>query len=435
MNATRAARVGDSPEKSAPPLAFSREAAFLFALGSGVVGASSPLYDTYVPSWVDGHLHDASKVGAVMGIDNLLLLCVVPFVGAWSDRVRTRLGRRLPFALAALPIAACGLAALPFLDRIGFAPFLFGIVAFNLALAVWRAPFSALLAELIPSRKRSLVGGFSAAAMCVGAMVMLGPPGQMLYQRDPAYPFLLASSLMLAVWSAHLFRLREPESLAEPSSAEREESPLVALRSAFAAEHGKAVWFFLACVSFHLAFQSFSGWFTKHASERFTADDGSALTIAAAGTGFLVVAVSTLLGSIPAGYLGTRFGRRRIAVIGISGMLISALAMHVAPDFRTACFLLVGFGLSWSLPTANLMAMAFELLPAARAGTLAGVLMFCQGVAGSIGPWLVGMAFDEMESKRTLFLWIAGFLAVALVAMASLRPGFGEARDTATPTS
>jgi MFS family permease len=200
-------------------------------------------------------------------------------------------------------------------------------------------------------------------------------------------------------------------------------SPLRALREAFTAADGTALRFFAACLLFNMAFQSFSSWFTLHGSERFHT------TVADASLGFIAVAVSTLVGSMPAGWLGARFGRRRVSLIGLAGMALACGALHVVPTLAAAVAVLFLFGLSWSLPLANLIPMAMELGTRARAGALAGAFLLVQSTAGILGPALVGEWFDVTGSRRSLFLLLAAFLAGAFALLATLQHGFGEAPD------
>ncbi|MFO0985018.1 MAG: hypothetical protein U1E76_25365 [Planctomycetota bacterium] len=80
------------------------------------------------------------------------------------------------------------------------------------------------------------------------------------------------------------------------------------------------------------------------------------------------------------------------------------------------------------MPLANLMPMAFEILPAGRAGSVAAVLMLSQAIAGILGPAMLGLVFDVMSTKRPLFLLLAAALLLAFALLASLEAGFGEAR-------
>jgi len=173
-------------------------ASLLLGGGTFVVGAVSPLYDSYVPPLLERHLSSSAWIGAAMGIDNVLALCLVPVVGALSDATRTRLGRRVPFLLAALPVTAIALAAIPFADRRGLLALLLAMIVVDVALAVWRAPFLALLAELVPSVHRSRTEGILGVAMCLAAMVVLGG-ARSLSARAPDLPFVLAGVLVFTL--------------------------------------------------------------------------------------------------------------------------------------------------------------------------------------------------------------------------------------------
>ena len=403
-------------------------ASLLLGGGSLAIGAVAPLYDSYVPPLLARHLGSSSLIGAAMGLDNVLALCLVPLVGVLSDATRTRLGRRVPYLLVALPLTALALAAIPFAERSGLVALLLAMIVVDIALAVWRAPFLALLAELVPSVHRPKTEGVLGVAMCIGAMMALGG-ARGLSARGAELPFVLAGVLVAAVWLVYCAALREPpherEEKRPPSGDRAALAPLRSLREAFTAGEGTALRFFAACLLFHMAFQSFSSWFTLHGSERF------GTTVADASLGFIAVAVATLVGSLPAGWLGARYGRRRMSLVGLAGMAAASAALHVVPTLGAAIGVLFVFGLAWSIPLANLPTMALELGTAARAGALAGAFLLVQSAAGLVGPSLVGGWFDAADSRRALFVLLAGFLAGSFALLATLAPGFGEARGAA----
>lgn len=403
-------------------------ASLLLGGGSFVIGAVSPLYDSYVPPLLQRHLGSSALVGGAMGIDNVLALCLVPLVGALSDATRTRLGRRIPYILAALPVTAIALTAIPFADRLGLLLLLLAMIVTDVAMAVWRAPFLALLADLIPSVHRPKTEGILGVAMCLGAMLVLG--GARSLSARPALPFALGGALVFGVWVLYVLFLREPAGPRHLEARPMAVAPFRSLRDALtgrdalAGKDGRAVRFFSACLLFQMAFQSFSSWFTIHGSERFHT------SVANASLGFIAVAVSTLIGSMPAGWLGARFGRRRMTLIGLAGMILASVLMHFVPTLGAAVGVLFLFGLSWSIPVANLPPMAFELGTAARAGALAGAFLLVGSAAGVLGPALVGGWFDVAGSRRALFVLLALFLAGAFALLATLEPGFGEPTAT-----
>jgi hypothetical protein len=71
-------------------------------LGGLFVGITGPLLSAFVPPLVRSALGEhRTLIGAVMAIDNGLLLLLVPWAGAASDRARARGHGRLPLVLAA----------------------------------------------------------------------------------------------------------------------------------------------------------------------------------------------------------------------------------------------------------------------------------------------------------------------------------------------
>ena len=68
----------------------------LVGLGGLFAGVTGPLLSTFVPPLVRDALGDhRTAIGAVMAIDNVLLLLLVPWAGAASDRASARRRGRL----------------------------------------------------------------------------------------------------------------------------------------------------------------------------------------------------------------------------------------------------------------------------------------------------------------------------------------------------
>lgn len=399
----------------------------LLGLGSLAVGASSPLYDSYVPRLLEQVLASSAAVGAMMGLDNVLGLALIPLFGSLSDRTQSRLGRRVPFVLAGLPLAALALAAVPSAAARGFAALAVVLVLYQLATLATRAPFQALLCDLVPAIHRTRAYGMMSVLMCVGAMGVLASAMQ-LYPVDPRLPFLLAGGLILLVAAVFARWLREPAALQESPAAasiESAEAPRPAsIRSALRSIRAErpVLAFFAGCLAYHVGFQTLSSWFTTYGEERFRRP------VNECSSGFIVLAIATLLASYPAGVLGARWGRRMTALVGIAGMAAASLLLHGAATLEEARVLLFGFGVAWALPAVNLFPMALELARRNAAGTFAGLFFTCQCAAGLLGPAAAGAVFDGVGSKRPLFLVIACALSLACALLAALPRGTGEVR-------
>ena len=72
------------------------------------------LYSALVPIFlVTDYGMQAVAVGLVMMLDNVAALFIQPWIGARSDRLRTRLGGRLPIILLTAPGAGVGFMLIP----------------------------------------------------------------------------------------------------------------------------------------------------------------------------------------------------------------------------------------------------------------------------------------------------------------------------------
>ena len=80
----------------------------LIGLGGLFNGVTGPLVSAFIPPLVQEVLGDRrTAIGVVMTIDNVLLLLLVPWAGAASDRSASRHGR-LPLVVAGLLLASVG---------------------------------------------------------------------------------------------------------------------------------------------------------------------------------------------------------------------------------------------------------------------------------------------------------------------------------------
>ena len=74
-------------------------------------------YDTMVPKILTDKFGLAQTwSGAIMALDNILALVLLPVFGAISDRIHTRHGRRTPFIVLGTLLAAALLVLLSFAD-------------------------------------------------------------------------------------------------------------------------------------------------------------------------------------------------------------------------------------------------------------------------------------------------------------------------------
>jgi Na+/melibiose symporter-like transporter len=111
-------------------------------LGFGFFGVQliQTTYDAVVPLTLKDKFHLSSLfIGFFMALDNIAAFLIQPPVGAWSDKLRTPIGRRMPFILVGVPISAVAFGLIP------LAPVLPLFVACTstllLSMALWRTPW------------------------------------------------------------------------------------------------------------------------------------------------------------------------------------------------------------------------------------------------------------------------------------------------------
>jgi maltose/moltooligosaccharide transporter len=386
-------------------------------LGGLFAGVTGPLLSAFVPLLVQAAIGEQrTAIGAVMAIDNVLLLLLVPWAGAASDRASASGRGRLFIVLAGFVLASVGMALFASPVVAGIAGLVAAMVVLYTGINVQRAPFQALVADLVPSRYRSFATGSVTFQMCVGAIVFL-MLGQMFGMR-PA--FLIAAGTVLAIAAAFAFSLREP---AAPQSRAAEATFRSLFEAAWTAVRGEVAGMraiFLASLLLQLTFQTFTTWFSLHGTERF------GLRPEEVTIGMIAWAVGGVIGALPAGFIGSRIGRRNAMLLGFALMAVCLFALNSVTTITQAAPLLALASASWTLPTVNAYPLFVEPVPRERRGILAALFLLCMALGGAIGDPLNGGIFDLAGSYRPLFLLMAGYTALALVAVLFIPRGTGE---------
>ena len=394
-------------------------ACLIIGLGGLFAGVTGPLLSTFIPPLVRDAVGDQRTIiGAIMAIDNALLLLLVPWTGPASDRARARGRGRLPLVLAGLALTSVGMALLPFSPGFGL-PFLVGaIIVLHSGINMQKSPFQALVADVVPSRHRSLATSSITFQMCVGAIAFL-MLGRALGMR-PA--FLIASGSVLVIATAFTLGLREPKLVASQSAEVTFRSLVDAAWSAIRGVVPGMRPIFVAVLLLQLTFQTFTTWYALHATERFGMRPQD-VTI-----GFIAWAVGGVIGALPAGVIGVRIGRRNTILLGFAMMAACMFALDRVTHMNSAIPLLALASASWALPTVNAYPLFIELVSHHIRGVLAALYLLCAALGGAIGdPWN-GAVFDLLNGYRAMFLLMACYITVAFVTVLIFVPrGVGEA--------
>ena len=413
-------RIGADSQRSdvaRPPYA----ACALIGLGGLFAGVTGPLLNTFLPVLVRDALGDQrTLIGAVMAIDNVLLLLLVPWAGAASDRDSASGRGRRRIVLGGFLLAAVGMSVFPVAAHLTIAGIIGAMVLLYTGIHVQRSPFQALLVDVVPSRYRSLATASVTFQMCVGAIAFL-MLGRMLGMQ-PA--FMIASGAVIAMTAALAYGVREPMRSASSAAEATARSLLAAVRDAVSGAVPGMRAIFVASFLLQLTFQTFTTWYALHSTERFGVRPED-VTI-----GFIAWAMGGVIGALPAGLLGVRFGRRNAMLAGFALMAAALVALDRVGTLRAATPLLALASAAWTLPMVNAYPLFVEPVARERRGILTSMFLLTMALGGAIGDPLNGILFDLAGGYGPMFLMMCVYSVLAIAAVVAVPRGTGEASRT-----
>jgi len=403
----------------------------LILLGFGFMGISLlwGIYNAYVPIFLQAGRPDFSTsagvtgfglgttlTGFIMTLDNLAALFILPYVGAWSDRLRTPWGRRKPFIAAGAPLAMVSFVAIP--NALGgpLSIFMLTIVLMLLSMDLFRTPLITLMPDLTPSPQRSQANGVINLMGGIGG-ILATVAGGALFKISVAAPFYFGGVLMLLGCLVVLRFIREPapEQL-EPG--EREPELLESLRAVLFDRDRSALRLLAAIFFWFLSFNAIEVFFTSFAVNALKIDSGQATSIGA------FFALSIILFSVPGGWLGAKFGRRRAIQTAIAAFALLLTCGYFVHTVWQARLLLAASGVAWAVIVVNSLPMVVDCAPPSRTGAYAGLYYLASQSSAIVGPILAGKTIALFNNDyRVIFLYGAIGLGIAFAFILGVRRG------------
>jgi maltose/moltooligosaccharide transporter len=402
----------------------------IFLLGFGFFGVSViwGVYNAFVPLFLSEKFNIApGLIGVFMTFDNIAALLIQPPVGAWSDRLRTPIGRRMPFILIGAPIGAIAFGLIPLASVLPL--FVACTSTLLLSMAFWRTPVIALMPDITPSPFRSQANGVINFMGGVGAIIsFLG--GAALYNRNPAFPFWMGSLLVILASALVIIFIKEPRNYGE---SETQPSMWASLQEVIHDEDKSALRMFLAIFFWFIGYSAIEAFFTLYAVHHLGLQDADGARLLGQ------LSLIFVLFALPAGYIGGRIGRRPTIVTGI--VLISGcmLAMYLlAPATLTVQvtrlpalgsvpiigLILMAAGAAWALININSLPMVVDMTETARLGTYTGLYYLFSTMSAIVGPIVNGWVIQFTGNDYNNLMVLAPvFMAVALFMMFGVRRG------------
>ncbi len=402
-----------------------------FLLGFGFFGVSViwSVYNAFVPIFLDGKFGlSAAWIGFFMTLDNIAAFVIQPPIGALSDRLRTPIGRRMPFILIGAPLAAIAFGLIPIVSILPL--FVLCTSTLLISMALWRTPVVALMPDITPSRFRSQANGVINFMGGVGAIIAF-LIGANLYEMNPNYPFWLGSALVIVSSLLVFAFIREPKEF--EVSEEEKPSLTQALIKLFKEKEKSPIRILAAIFFWFVAYNAIEAFFTLYAVKhlQLSGADGARLL---GQLSFVFV-----LMALPAGYIGGKFGRKRTIMTGVFLMGSAILSMYVLPvdtltilftklpalgNFYSVSIVLMVAGFSWALININSLPMVVDMTTDAQIGTFTGLYYMASTLAAILGPnlngWIVSLSGNNYS---LMMLFSTLFMLAAFIMMAGVKRG------------
>lgn len=428
-----------------------------------LISAFWQAYDSIIPLILTNHFGlPQSASGAVMSIDNVLAVFLLPIFGSLSDRVNTRFGKRTPFIFFGTIAAVIAFISLTFIDNIQLSRviaegipelkateeiafiqkttleltlknplpligFMATLLVALLAMATFRSPAVALMPDVTVKPLRSKANAIinltgTAGGILVLVLGMVFATSKNHYMQYTGY-FTAVVAIMLVGFIVFLLSVKENKWANEM----REETLALGLEEddEIKENNGKlskgqirSLMLILASVAlWYIGYNSITSKYSVYATNILGFDFNLTLIIAQA---------AAIVSYIPVGIIASKLGRRK-TILG--GVVILATAFFVG-NFITPetpevimypIFILAGIG--WATINVNSFPMVVELAKSGNVGKYTGYYYTASMSAQIVAPILSGFLYDIIGMRYVFFAFGTVFGALAFITMFFVRHG------------
>lgn len=407
-----------------------------FLLGFGFLGISIiwPIFNQYLPLFLQAGnpefekqlLNEGRTIPNIVGFgmapalamfimtwDNIINIFVQPWVGAKSDQTWNRFGRRKGWILLGAPIALLGFIFIPVAQSV-LAIMVFILIT-NFGMALFRSPTIAWLGDLFTPDNRSKANGVINLMGGVGGLLAYFGGGMLFNAFGRSAPFLAGAVVtIIALLTVFVF-IKEPEKI----NVEKTEKVKVLenIQLMFKNPDKSGLFVLLGILLWFMAFNALETGLSSFAVFSLGIKPGTASILTGSMT------ISFILFAVPAGLLGSKYGRRNIIRIGLIGLtLLLLVGYFVVQGTITLIVVLVLAGFFWSMVNVNSLPLVYDHGDEKKIGAYTGLYYFSSQLAAVLGPTLGGVLVSAMGNEyRWMWLFSTVFMALAWLAMAGVR--------------
>ena len=422
-------------------------------------------YDAIVPLILTNHFGlPQTASGVIMSIDNVLAVFLLPLIGAYSDKVNTRWGRRTPFILIGTVASVVTFVMLTFIDNhqlarvvaagipelaesgatdeaireltvkltienpLPFIGFIATLLVVLLAMASFRSPAVALMPDVTVGPLRSKANAVinltgTAGGILVLALGMVFATSKKPYMSYTGYVIAVVAIMLVGLiifllsvkekkWAQEMeedsirFGLEEGSEEGSGQKRKLSKAELISLLLILASV---ALWY--------IGYNSITSKYSVYATNILGFDFNLTLIIAQ---------VAAIVSYIPVGMISSKVGRKKTILAGVLLLAASFFIGHfITPEtpeiIMYPIFILAGIG--WATINVNSFPMAVELAKGGDMGKYTGYYYTASMAAQIIAPILSGFLYDLIGMRRVFFLFGTAFVMFSFVTMLFVKHG------------
>ena len=387
---------------------------WMFVLNAALLACYAGFMVIFIPDQVQ-QLDPANKVGnlaIVMTASSIGAIIIHPLIGAFSDRTRSRFGRRAPWMVISAAVAALFMVIMSGAAQLWTLGVFWVIVM--LALNALATAQAAIVPDRIEKRRFGTASGVLAMGTFLG--MGLGVAGAGVFANSIGIGYaafgamILVATLLFTIFNRD-FSSRDLE--IAPFSWKR----LLAGFWVDPRRYPDFWWAFAGRFLLILAYQSVQSYLLYILRDYIGVSDADSTALSTPLTG--VMLLGALATAFATGRLSDRSGRRKVYVIVASLIMAASLAIpllfpSVAGMFALAALFGLGYGIYLSVDAA----LMTEVLPAAAsAGKDLGILNIATTLPQALTPVIVWALIALTGSYTTVFaagivFAVAGALSV-----------------------
>lgn len=392
------------------------------------ISAFWQLYDSLIPLILKNTFQVSDTIsGGIMAIDNVLAVFMLPLFGSLSDRVHTRIGRRMPFILCGTAAAVIAMLFLPFADNIGsLALFVTALFVTLIAMGSYRSPAVSLMPDVTPKPLRSKANAIINLMGAVGGVISLILISALVPKegKPDYFPiFLIVAAVMvfsvlLLLWKIRENPLRTEREKIDAGLSETEEADEAPAKTTLdPAVRRSLVLILISVACWFMGYNAVTTAFSRYAQIYWGIQGGGFANC------LLIATAAAILSYIPVGSIASRVGRKKTILGGVV-LLASMFAIGATVKeyhiWINGLFALVG--VAWAAINVNSYPMVVEMSKGNDIGKFTGFYYTFSMAAQIVTPILSGFLLEHV-GYFILFPYAAFFVVIAFFTMLFVRHG------------